>query len=265
MKNKGKSKKLLKMLIDILWYGGLSVSIILILTIVVFNLSVIGFINIKMPVVSIEMNDYGYRFNTRYSEVKRTNMIIKEFVEREIAKTYNSQNPFFVDATEQLYKIDFNKIPQLPKEALPYSRIGIYTPRFLSPIRYFEHGLIPELIIGFSFLLIFISALLVIILNNLKKIFNNYAADGTFSSENSELLKYIGIYFLIGEFIRVLIFYWINNAVARTEWVNSVRQSYNFSFGDVNVALLFAGIIFLILSKIFQMGAVIKQENDLTV
>ncbi len=265
MKSKIESKKLLKMLIDVLWYSGLSASIILILAIVLFDLSAIGLMNIKMPVVSIDMNDYEYRFNSQYGEVKRTDIIIKEFVEMEIAKTYNSRNPFFVDAAEQLYKIDFNKIPQLPKRALPYSRIGINAPRFLSPIRYFEHGLIPELIIGFSFLLVFVSALLVIILNNLKKIFNNYVIDGTFSSENSELLKYIGLYFLIGEFVRVLIFYWINNAVARTEWVNSVRQSYNFSFGDINFALIFAGVIFLILAQIFRMGAVLKQENDLTV
>ncbi|MBI1937216.1 MAG: DUF2975 domain-containing protein [Ignavibacteriales bacterium] len=265
MRTNNNSKNLLKMLINVLWYGGLSASIILILAVVLFNLSVIGLINVKMPIISIEMNNHAYRFNSQYTEVKRIDAILKEFIEVELARTKYFSNPFFVDAAEQLYEMDFNKIPTINKESVGNFHIVFDTKRYLFPIRYFEHRLTPELIIGFSFLLIFIAALFVIILNNLKKIFNNYTADGTFSSENSELLKYIGIYFLIGEFVRVLIFYWINNAVARREWVNTVRQFYNFSFSDFNFALLFAGIIFLILSKIFQMGAVIKQENDLTV
>lgn len=266
MKIKVEQKKLLKMIIDVLWYGSLSASIILILAVILFNLSVLGLINISMPVISIEMNNHAYKFNSRYIEVKRIDSILKEAVEKETATALFWSIPQNKNAITQLYKLDFSWLPTelLHSEGMRYGRYAFY-PQHLIPIRYFEHRLVPELIIGFSFLLIFISVLLVIILNNLKKIFNNYAADGTFSSENPELLKYIGIYFLIGEFVRVLIFYWINNSVARTEWFNSGRQSYNFSFGDVNVALLFAGIIFLILSKIFQMGAVIKQEIDLTV
>jgi hypothetical protein len=218
-----------------------------------------------MPVISIKMDNRMYKLNSQFAEVKRIDSIINEFVDREAAKELYLTIHHNLKAIEQLYNIDYSKIPVLPKEALPYSGVGLRNPFNLLPIRYITHGLVPELVLGLSFFSFIISTFLMIVLYNLRKIFYSYTENNTFSQENSARLQYIGVYFLIGEFVRVLIFYWINNSVARTEWMNAVRQSYKFSFTDINFALLFAGTIFLILAQIFRMGNALKEENDLTV
>ncbi|MDQ7818582.1 MAG: DUF2975 domain-containing protein [Melioribacteraceae bacterium] len=266
MKNKYGSKKILKTLIDILWFGALSAAILIILIVISYNLSVFGLINIRLPVVSIEMNNYTYRFNSQFAEVRRIDSITKEAVEIGVAQILYHASPQTIKVIEQLYMLDFSKMPvdYRGSEALRYGRFTLY-PEFLMPIRYFAHEDNPEPIMGLSSFFLIVSAFLLIILYNLRELFRSALTGNGFSKENSERLKFIGVYLLLGEIVRLLIFYWINNSVARTEWVNSIRQSYNFSFSDVNFALLFAGMVFLILASIFRMSAAIKEENDLTV
>ncbi|MFA5805983.1 MAG: DUF2975 domain-containing protein [Melioribacteraceae bacterium] len=267
MKNKSKAEKLLKVLIDLMWYGGLSASIILILATILFNLAVIGIvkINFPFPAIPIKINNHIYRLGSQYAEVRRIDSIVDEYTGMELAKMLYWSNPYFDDAVKDLYKINFNRMRPVPKDGYHLSQISYDSQINLFPIRYFTHGLVPELVLGLSFLSLIVSLFLIIILYNLRKLFKSSVVGNVFLQENSERFKFIGVYFLLGEFVRVLIFYWINNSVARTEWANNIRQSYTFSLSDINFALLFAGIIFLILAQIFRIGAVLKEENDLTV
>lgn len=263
--NSNESKYILNVLIDLLWYGSLSASIILVLATIAFNLSAFGLVDIKTPVISIEINHHAYRFNAQYAEARRFDSIIDEFVDRKLASEMYFPASDEIEAIEQLYRIDYKKLKKLPIGAQQLGGVGYGDATRLSAVKYFSIKEIPQFIVGFSSLFLIVSAFLIIIMNNVRELFKNSLNGSSFSQKNANHLKYIGIYFLLGEVIRILISYWINNSVARTEWFNAIRQSYNPSFNDINFALLFAGIIFLILSKIFHLGAVIKEENDLTV
>jgi|GEM_PF-6392958 len=265
MKNKNGSKNLLKVLLDLLWYGSLFASIILVLMTIAFNLSAFGLVNLKTPVISFEMNHNAYRFNSQYVEAKRTDSIIDDFVDSKLASELYLTASGEIEAIEQLYGIDYDKLRSLPLGSQRLEGVGYRNYTNLMPVRYFSLKEIPQFAIGLSFLSFTVTAFLLIIMFSVKALFKSSVNGNSFSQENANRLKYIGIYFLLGEIVRILISYWINNSVARTEWFNTVRQSYNPSFRDINFALLFAGIIFLILSKVFQLGAVIKEENDLIV
>jgi len=265
MKNKNESKNLLKVLIDLLWHGSLVSSIILILATIAFNLSAFGVINFKTPIVSVELNHHAYRFNSQYAEARRIDSIIDDFVDRKLASELYFSATGEVEAIEQLYGIDYNKLRSIPLGAQRFEGVGYRNYADLMPVRYFSLKEIPQFTIGLSFLFLIVSFFFIIIMYSVREIFKSSVNGNSFSQENANRLKFIGIYFLLGEIVRILISYWVNNSVARTEWCNAIRQSYNPSFSDINFALLFAGIVFLLLSKIFQLGAVIKEENDLTV
>lgn len=238
-------KKILKqkhlgLLINLLWYGGLFSSFVLFIMVIFFNLSAIGIINFRMPFIDVTINNNDYSFNSRYVIVKQSDPVKWYDLEQDTTINYLWLKPENITAISQVRKQ-------------------------LQPILFFGQRLVPEIIIGFSLYIFFILLVFLIILYNLKKLFNNYSSGGLFSKDNPELLRYIGIYFIIGEVVRVLIFYWINYSVTRIEWFNSIRQFNKYSFGDINFALLFAGLVFLILASIFRMSAALKEENDLTV
>lgn len=265
MKNKNESKNLLKVLIDLLWYGSLFASVILVLVTIAFNLSAFGLINIKTPVVSVELNHHAYRFNSQYVEARRIDSIIDDFVDRKLASELYFTASGEVEAIEQLYGIVYSKFKSLPIGAQQLGGVGYRNYADLMPVRYFSLKEIPQFAIGLSFLSFTVIAFLLIIMYSVRGLFKSSVNGNSFSQENANRLKYIGIYFLLGEIVRIFISYWVNNSVTRTEWFNAIRQSYNPSFSDINFALLFAGVIFLILSKVFQLSAAIKEENDLTV
>ncbi|MDQ7818583.1 MAG: DUF2975 domain-containing protein [Melioribacteraceae bacterium] len=233
-------QKYLGLLINLLWYGGLFSSFVLFVMVILFNLSAIGIVNIRIPFIDVTINKHEYSFNSHYVIVKQSEPVKWYALEQDTTITYLWLKPQNVTAISQVRK-------------------------YLQPVLFFEQRLVPEIIIGFSLYMFFILLVLLIILYNLRKLFNNYSSDGLFSKDNPELLQYIGAYFIIGELVRVLIFYWISHSVITTSWINLIVQSNIFSFRDINFALLSAGLVFLILASIFRMSAAIKEENDLTV
>ncbi len=262
--NSRESNYVLKILIDLLWYGGLFASMILVLTTLAFNFSAFGLINLKTPVVCVELNHHTYRFNSQYAEARRTDSFVDDFVNSKLASELYFPASGEIEAIEQLYGLEYSKFKFLPA-GVKLGGVGYGNVKRLMPVRYFSLKEIPHFAIGLSFLSFTATTFLLIILYSVRELFKSSVNGDSFSQENANRLKYIGIYFLLGEIVRIFISYWVNNSVARTEWVNAIRQSYYPSFNDINFAMLFAGIVFLILSKVFQLGAVIKEENDLTV
>lgn len=287
MKNNTKAQKVLKILIEGLWYGGLTAAFLFFLAIIIFDLSVIGIINVKVPTVSVKLNETIYRFNSKFIEVKRLDSIVKDYMREEISKRLQYEPPWNEDAIKNLYDVDFRDIS---KDGRPHISNRVYNitsegkwfsiddiddtsdrlSRGVSLI-YFEHSKHAELVLGLSFLGFILPLLVVIILYNLRKIFRNYSGESTFTVDNSRRLKYIGIYFLLGEILRTLSSFWINNSILSSEkfkgvdMINWVSRLYHFSFSDINFYVLFTGVIFIILSEIFRTGSSMKEELDLTV
>lgn len=265
----------MKLIATLVWYGGLAVSSVLLIAIVMMNLAAKGVVkNIFFSTpITVTVNDYSYKLGVHYFEVRRFDSMSIRYVNQELGNFFAKENPFFDEAIKELYHYDYSRIRNdYSSERLktiaerkleaPFAKPFFYD---LSPLRISSYEYIPEVLYGFSIMLIMMLTFFLIIIRNLRLLINNCVSEGSFTNENATLVKFIGFYFLIGELIRVAIVYWINSAIAKTEWVNSVRQSYSLSVDSFNYALIFAGIVLLVISRIIASASIIKQENDLTV
>ena len=265
----------MKLIANLVWYSGIAVSSILLIVIVMMNLAAKRVIKNEFfnTPITVTVNDYSYKLGVHFFEVRRFGSMSSRYVNQELGFFFAKENPFFDEAIKELYNYDYRRIRNdYSSERLktiaerkletPFAKPFFYD---LNPLRISSYEYVPEVLYGFSIMLIMVLTFFLIIIRNLKLLINNYASEGSFTNENATLVKFIGFYFLIGELIRVAIVYWINSAIAKTEWVNSVQQSYSLSVNSFNYALIFAGIVLLVISKILASAAIIKQENDLTV
>jgi hypothetical protein len=219
----GKNK--LKKALLLIRYGAILVSVVLILLTSIFCLNATKIIGISMPFItpSIRVDNHMYRFGKEYVEVRRINSALEEFTGIKIAEQIYTPNPYFDSAIKDLYKLDLDKFRTFKNPGTKISGVLFDRQPRLFPLRYFTYEKIPEVVVGFSLLLVFLSALVLIVSNNLVKLIENAIEESLFKIENAERIKYIGFYFLIGETVRLLIFFWVNNSIAHMEWINSQR------------------------------------------
>ena len=257
----------LKRVSKLIQYSSILISLVLILTASIFCLNAAKIIGINIPFItpSVRIDNHTYRFGKEYVEVRRINSALEEFTGIKIAERIYTPKSYFDSAIKDLYKLDLEKFRKYPSHGTKISLVLFDKQPRLFPLRYFTYEKIPEVVVGFSLLLVFLSVLVLIVSNNIVKLIDNAIEESLFKIENAERIKYIGFYFLIGETVRLLIFFWVNNSIAHMEWFNSQRMSYFPSISEINFSLIVAGIVLLIISKIVSISAAIKQENDLPV
>ncbi len=138
---------------------------------------------------------------------------------------------------------------------------------------YYETVIIPPFWIGLSAYILMTIFFLLIILYNTRKISLDALTNSVFTKENAIRIRFIAIYIILAEFVRILIFYWINNSIANLHHFSYLKVDeiigfyghFDLTWTDINCWLIFVGIILLLISAILQSGSSIKEENDLTV
>ncbi|MCX6150895.1 MAG: DUF2975 domain-containing protein [Ignavibacteriales bacterium] len=269
----------LKHTINTIWYVGLAVGIFLVITVFVFNIAVISNWNIKFPTISIWMNDHTYQFNTKYVEVRRLYNIESYYMGKEFFKETlkKSSTPLYRKAKESLYNItltapksvNWDSIIGNPPTALwmimefrkeHYTQEKVYERRGVdyALIRYF-----PFFYISLSAYITLIVLFSLIIIFNTRKIFLTIFTNSVFTKGNAVRIKFIAIYTLLAEFVRLFTSWWINYSSGSR--YPDIPFSFFLSWKDIHYELIFIGIILLLISAILQSGSSIKEEIDLTV
>ncbi|RJP66035.1 MAG: DUF2975 domain-containing protein [Ignavibacteriales bacterium] len=280
---------LLKHTVNSIWYAGLTVGIFLLIAVVVFNFAVVTKWNIKFPTITLRMNEHAYKFNNRYLEIRRLDKITDLYIGKEFFKETlkDFSSPFERKAKESLYNIDFTPIRALNWDTLflklsPQSWLDFqFTEQsftrekvnLLPGLIYYETLIIPPFWIGLSTYIILTIFFLLIILYNTRKISLDALTNSVFTKENAIRIRFIAIYIILAEFVRILIFYWINNSIANMHRFSYLKVDeligfyghFDLTWTDINYWLIFVGIILLLISAILQSGSSIKEENDLTV
>jgi hypothetical protein len=287
MKSKMNLHQFIKYATNSIWYGALGLGIALLIAVIFFDYAVITEKNVNSPTMSLRMNNFVYKFNTKYIEVNRIDGVINEHVNKKILK-----RPFNLEAISSLYKLNIadavpyetidsaaikypNKLPAKNAEMLLIGKsffpINENEIDHFPTLWYFAQKNLPSFAIGLNFYLIITALFAFIIIFNLRQIFLTISTKSVFTKENVIRIKFIAIYALLGEITRIIIYYFINHSIANKGWyftlksIYPVKYSFNLSWGDINYELIFIAIIVFILAGIIQLGSSMKEELDLTV
>jgi hypothetical protein len=104
-------------------------------------------------------------------------------------------------------------------------------------------------------------AVVLLITYQLKKIFLNFKKNEPLNKLNFPRVKYIGIILIIANVAQWLYSLALNQYLTQNfKWGNETQLTQSF-----NVNYLFIGIVLIIVSKIFEMGASLEEENNLTI
>ncbi|RJP66036.1 MAG: DUF2975 domain-containing protein [Ignavibacteriales bacterium] len=236
--------------------------------------------NIKFPIITMQLNDYIYKFNTKYFEVKRLNEIISSYMGKEFFRETlkKSSVPLYKNAKESLYNINLTvpkstnrdsivgnppievwMLTDFQPDDLTRERTNIY----LSGVRYGVIYYFTYFYIGISLMAVLITCCILLIIFNTRKIFLTISDYSVFTKENAIRIKYIAVYILLIEFIRLLVSWWFKYSFDKAAIFD--RYYSLISWTDINYWLFFVGAILLLISAILQSGSSIKEENDLTV
>lgn len=280
MKNRNRIKNNLNYFVNLIWYGGIFLSVIITISVIIYNASAIKIIDFSFPTISFQMNRNYYQFNNRFLELRKLDKISSEFVSRKLAEELNHPTSKVIrKATKEFYNVDYDKIEKIESsykeqfgnlkteiKPLPVSFIPItkhYDNGFA--LRYFKINQLPQFPIGLSMYVLSLLFFLIMIAFNLKKGFEDYSTGSILSFVIMRRLRFIGIYFFLIEVVRVFVFFWINNSIAHTEFISGIKQAYNFELSDINFAWLIAGVCCFLMSQILKRGAELKEEMELTV
>lgn len=100
------------------------------------------------------------------------------------------------------------------------------------------------------------------ILNQLRKIFATLTAGNPFLLENTKRVRKIGLLIFAGEFVKLI----AGTVIGKIVMDNVVVPGVVFKIkGNLNLGGIFIGLVMLILAEIFRQGALLKEEQDLTV
>ncbi|HUH18554.1 DUF2975 domain-containing protein [Albibacterium sp.] len=95
----------------------------------------------------------------------------------------------------------------------------------------------------------------------LKKIFLNFKKNEPLNKLNFPRIKYIGVILIIANIAQWLYSLVLNQYLIQNfKWGNETQLTHSF-----NVNYFLIGIVLLIVSKIFEMGASLEEENSLTI
>lgn len=117
-----------------------------------------------------------------------------------------------------------------------------------------------EVILILTALILSLTAVL-LITYQLKKIFLNFRKNEPLNKLNFPRIKYIGIILIIANIAQWLYSLALNQYLIQNfKWGNETRLTLSF-----NASYLFMGIVLIIVSKIFEMGTSLEEENSLTI
>lgn len=282
----------LSRVLNITWYSGIAISSVLLLLVCSFLIVTFGDFNVNVPPLTYESGNYTYHFNNKYLHIIKNDELVKEHLKKEM-RLFTGRNDtsaataFFSNLYKSLYGVEGLKYPQRTKSAgnheyysdlkfddsTSFLNASEERPESL-PLMTTSYGQIkhnPQFIVSFSILVLSYAFFGLMIIYNARKILFAAKADNLFKRENSKSVKFIGLYILLSEVVRVLLVYWMNSTTVKgikyfVSWaVNPLSRSYTFSFSDINYWTLFIGLVVVILSEVFRSGARLKEDLDLTI
>lgn len=100
------------------------------------------------------------------------------------------------------------------------------------------------------------------ILNQLRKIFATLTEGNPFLLENTRRVRKIGLLIFAGVLVKLI----AGTVIGKVIMENVVVPGVIFKIkGNLNLGGVFIGLVMLILAEIFRQGALLKEEQDLTV
>ncbi|HEX2868539.1 MAG TPA: DUF2975 domain-containing protein [Ignavibacteriales bacterium] len=282
----------LSRVLNITWYSGIAISSVLFLLVCSFLVVTFGDFNVNVPPITYESGSYTYRFNNKYLHIIKNDELVKEHLRKEM-NLFTGRNDtlgataFFNNLYKSLYGVARLKSPQRMKQAgnheyysdlmfadsTSFLNVSEERPESLPLMTtsYSEIKYAPQFVISLSILVLSYAFFGLMIIFNARKILLAVKADNLFSRNNSESIKFIGLYILLSEVVRVMLVYWMNSSTIKgikyfVSWaVGPLSRSYTFSFSDINYWTLFIGFMVVILSEVFRSGARLKEDVDLTI
>ncbi|MGE5353792.1 MAG: DUF2975 domain-containing protein [Acidobacteriota bacterium] len=282
----------LSRVLNITWYSGITISSVLFLLVCSFLVVTFGNFNVNLPPLTYESGNYTYRFNNKYLHIIKNDELVKEHLRKEM-QLFTSRNDtleataFFNNLYKSLYGVTRLKYPQKVKlannheyysdlkfeDSTSFLNVSEERPESLPLMKtsYSEIKYAPQFIISLSLLVLSYAFFGLMIIYNARKILFAVKADNIFNRNNSDAVKFIGIYILLSEVVRVLLTYWMNSSTIKgtkhfVSWaVSPLSRSYTFSLSDINYWTLFIGFMVIILSEVFRSGARLKEDVDLTI
>jgi|GEM_PF-5422056 len=263
----------LSVVVNVSWYAAITAAIMLFIGSVFYLYCSLSGSDIDFPAVTFKHDIYSYSFNTKYLAIYNLDEILEEFIEHETGDVLTSSHTRYrnwkMPYLQSLY--DLPPIPEIFRNSLKNSRVRVSInenyPFLISTFAKVKNE--PEFIV--SIFLIITSYLFfgLMIIYNIRKIISAENPVIMFTNDNSDSIKYIGIYIILSEVIKNLLFYWMNSSIIKGigHFINDTLfiKTYAFSWTEINYNLIFVGIITLILSEIFRVGANLKEDVDLTI
>lgn len=257
------------------WYTGLAVSAIAFIAIVIFLFSSFSNSNLNIPAISFRAGNFSYKFNAKYLEVINTSDIIRRYRQRQMGDLL-STDTWEKKCYESLFDFKFPPPPKFSGIKMDGNTPGYFL--FDNNITWnfsgiFELRNVPIFPIAFSIMIISYLFFSLIILFNVRSILSVNSAENLFTMNSSKCIKYIGVFILISELIRLLLLYWINSSIVHKFYfseiwgdkITTMIGNYYISWSDVNYWIIFVGLITLLISKVIKSGASLKEDVDLTI
>lgn len=271
IQKENKLQKVLSKFFNIIWYGWLGISTLVLIAIISFTIIVLGEYDVKIPTVRFSISDYQYKINEKDFEILRTNEIVDQFVGEKMgwdfingkhfSKYYESLYPTYKKGVD-IFKNDIENYIKMYNHNVSFIQGKMFLEDNYVKLKEAPQLFISILLLPFSFIIFG-----TLILYNCKNIF--YSFPDIFNNLNAERLKYIAIFVLIAETLKNLIYYWMNFMLSRKEYfmIDSERivRFFENSWIDINYSLIFIAIIILLFSFIFKVGVQLKSENDLMI
>lgn len=271
IQKENKLQQVLSKFFNIIWYGWLGISTLVLIAIISFTIIVFGEYDVNIPTLRFGVSDYQYKINGKYLEILRTDEIVNQFVGKKMgwdlangkyfSQYYESLYPTYKISAD-IFKNDIDNYFKSYNYGVSFIQGGIFLQDNYVRLKEAPQLLISILLLPLTFILFG-----TLILYNSRNIF--YSFPNIFNNLNADRLKYIAIFVLIAETLKNLIYYWINFMLSRKEYfmIDSKRivTFLEYSWIDINYSLIFIAIIILLFSFVFKVGVQLKSENDLMI
>ena len=271
IQKENKLQQVLSKFFNIIWYGWLGISTLVLIAIISFTIIVFGEYDINIPTLRFGVSDYQYKINGKYLEILRTDEIVNQFVGKKMgwdfangkhfSQYYESLYPTY-KISAAIFKNDIDNYYKSYNHGVSFIQGGIFLPDNYIRLKEAPQLLISILLLPLTFILFG-----TLILYNCRNIF--YSFPNIFNNLNADRLKYIAIFVLIAETLKNLIYYWINFMLSRKEYfmIDSERivKLFEYSWIDFNYSLIFIATIILLFSFVFKVGVQLQSENDLMI
>lgn len=266
-----KLQQVLSKFFNIIWYGWLGISTLVLIAIIYFTIIAFGEYDVNIPTLRFGVSDYQYKINGKYLEILRTDEIVNQFVGKKMGWDFANGKHFgqYYESLYPTYKIsaaifknDIDNYYKSYNHGVSFIQGGIFLPDNYIRLKEAPQLLISILLLPLTFILFG-----TLILYNCRNIF--YSFPNIFNNLNADRLKYIAIFVLIAETLKNLIYYWINFMLSRKEYfmIDSERivKFFEYSWIDFNYSLIFIATIILLFSFVFKVGVQLQSENDLMI